>query len=78
MIKLLALVYILVGGVEGPAPVKTYYYKNTFETIAICEEARASDEVKNGVAELEQFLRDNNPGIDLVVKTKCVDEEEED
>lgn len=77
MVKLLAIIYLVLNGVQDPDPAKTYYYTQTFDTIAICEEARDSDIVKGGVEELRRVLQEQNPGVDFVIETKCVADEDD-
>lgn len=71
MIKLIAAIFLIVGGVQESAPVQQFTYTVPFENIAECEAARASEQLRIEVLALDLLLRREHPGVEFVIETRC-------
>jgi hypothetical protein len=73
---LIALVFVIVNGVQNPDPEVAFGYSDKFQTFEQCEAVRLNDaQHKAAIEKLRAGLAAANPGVDFTIETICDVEE---
>lgn len=78
MFKLVVLVYALLTGTPSATPTETFTHRDSWDTLAACEQFRTSPETAEAVEALKVYIveqDDNNDFTsqdDFKVETRCV------
>lgn len=73
MVDLLALIFVTVLGAVSPdtEPTAVFYYRESFEDVALCEAAKESEDIKEGVAGLKAEFEARYPKDKVTIELVC-------
>lgn len=78
MLHLIAIIFLVVNGVEATEPTATLTNGSTFQSKAECEDFLGTETGAEAKVVLEQMVRSHFEGVEFVAKFACVEADGED